>query len=124
MPPTVIAGSASTEADLNAALVAAAGETTAGTYEIDLGGDTTETTALKAVDLRLGVSLVINGQGHTLDGGGAGPARRLVGKHLLGVTWPMCGQTAEAPQLPGALEIRYITVSSLSACAYQEASPL
>lgn len=71
MPPTVIAGSVSNEADLNAALVAAAGETAAGAYEIDLGGDIAETTALKAVNLRPGVSLVINGQGHTLDGGDA-----------------------------------------------------
>src|SRR6185437_6348626 len=61
-----------TEAELNAALVEAAGETANSlTFEIDLGADLVLSQALEAINLKAGVTLDINGYGHTLDGGGS-----------------------------------------------------
>ena len=60
-----------TQAQLNAAILqadnAAAGS---GLQTIVLGGNVTLTTALKAINLKSGVTLDIVGDGHTLDGGG------------------------------------------------------
>jgi hypothetical protein len=58
-----------TEAELNAAIVQAAGETAGGTYEIDLGNNITLTSALEAINVAAGVTVEIFGNGHTLDGG-------------------------------------------------------
>ncbi|CAN7528088.1 cadherin-like domain-containing protein [Bradyrhizobium sp. LjRoot220] len=58
-------------AQLNAAIVAAAGVTAPGTVTITLGSNITfSATALQAINLQPGVTLVIEGGGHTLNGGG------------------------------------------------------
>jgi hypothetical protein len=69
-PNDVIASNVSTVADLNVAIIAADGETTAGVYEIDLasGADIELTQALEAINLATGVTLDIEGDGATLDG--------------------------------------------------------
>src|SRR3954447_21647194 len=60
-----------TIAQLNAAIVAAAGVTAPGTVTITLGSDIAySATAMQAIDLHAGVTLVIEGDGHTLNGGG------------------------------------------------------
>jgi hypothetical protein len=58
-------------AQLNAAIVAADGVTAPGTVTITLGSDITYiATALQAINLHAGVTLVVEGGGHTLSGGG------------------------------------------------------
>jgi VCBS repeat-containing protein len=58
-------------AQLNAAIVAADGVTAPGTVTITLGSNITfSATALQAINLHPGVTLVIEGDGHTLSGSG------------------------------------------------------
>ena len=66
----IIASDVSTVANLNTAIIAADGETTAGVYEIDLanGANIELTQALEAINLATGVALDIEGDGATLDG--------------------------------------------------------
>ena len=58
-----------TEAALDAA-IDAADAATSGAFTIKLGSDIGETFALDAVNLHPGITLTIDGQGHTLDGAG------------------------------------------------------
>jgi hypothetical protein len=72
---TIINGLVATETELNAAIALANGETVAGSYEIDLNGtaiDTTQVAPLATINLKSGVSLTINGEGLSIDGGGSG----------------------------------------------------
>jgi hypothetical protein len=66
----IIASSVATLAELNAAIVTADHETTAGGYEIDLasGANIELTSALEAINLKSGVTLAIEGDGATLNG--------------------------------------------------------
>src|ERR1700676_628420 len=58
-------------AQLNAAIVAADGVSAAGTVTITLGNNISlGATALEAINLQSGVTLVIEGDGHTLSGSG------------------------------------------------------
>ena len=59
---------ANSEAQLNAAIAALDGTTVAGTYTIALTGSIGLATALNALNLHAGVSVVIDGQGNLLDG--------------------------------------------------------
>ena len=60
-----------TEKQLNDAIVQAHNEAAnSGPFEIDLGGNISLTTGLEAINLQSGVTLDIEGNGHTLDGGG------------------------------------------------------
>ncbi len=63
MTNIILNGTVTTETALNSAIAAANSETTAGTYEIDLAGNITETGPLTGISLHSGVTLVINGGG-------------------------------------------------------------
>ena len=64
-------GTVGTIADLNLAITAANGETTAGIYEIDINSTIAlGATPLDIINLASGVTLDIVGNGNTLDGGG------------------------------------------------------
>jgi hypothetical protein len=69
--PLDTSGTISTEAQLNATILAADNAAAgSGVVSADLGANISLTTALKAINLRAGVTLDIEGEGYAIDGGG------------------------------------------------------